>query len=418
MSNVETINNNDQWADRELTEAQRKNRGAAELIPFGEHGVSPENFAQVVDFAKMMSSARGAVPAHLVGNTGACLAVIELAQKFQMSPYMLAMGCFSVNGMLAFTGQTIAAIMNKHMPLEETPDGKKTRLKYRFEGEVIYEMVDNVDERTGVVTGKVRKNVSTLRVIVTGRMKGESEELEYKSPMLKDLKNRNSPLWEEDPEQQFIYFGSKRWQRRWWPEGMLGIYDPEELRDRNIGADNAKLIEASDNPGKALVERIAAAKVQTDNADRVTEGFTKDHAHNETDPNQRKSADDFVFEKQTGEVIESPATENAVAAASDGGPGQVADQPATASADPEPEHEIMPQNMTEWKAYALAWIDKLGHDPKVTAEDMYARWKAETKLRNDCGLTTEVRDEVYDAFTALRDEKPKVEKTPAKKKTK
>lgn len=428
MSNTETINN-DQWADRTLTENQQKNRQSAELIPFGERGVTPENFAQAVDFAKVMSTARGAVPAHLVNNTGACLAVIELGQKFQMSAYMLAMGCFSVNGMLAFTGQTIMAIMNKHMPLAKTERGERTRLKYEFKGEKgVWEMreipvLDRDDRPTG---NKIWKafliRPSTRQVIVSGRFENEADVLTYESPQVQFINNKNSPLWVEDEDQQLIYWASKRWQRRHWPEGMLGIYDNEEVRDRHIGADNAKLIEASDNPGQALVERIAAAKAQTESADKVTEGFTKDHAHTQTDPNQRKSADDFVFEKQTGEVVEASAAENVVAAASDGGPEPVVtDQNAEATppgTNDEPEHEIMPQTAAEWRGYALSWINKLGLDPNATAADMNARWKSETRLRNDCGITSDMRDEVYDVLLKLREDKPAAEKAPAKKKTK
>ena len=450
MSSTDTLNN-DQWSTQNLTEAQQRNRQSAELIPFGDHGISPQSFAQVVDMAKYMSQARGAVPKHLISNTGACLAVIDLAQKFQMSPYMLAMGCFSVNDMLAFTGQTIMAIMNKWMPLAKTEDGKKTRLKYKFVGEraiwdtIQVEELNRDDKPTGnKIWVQKLKTPSTRKVIVTGRMENEADDLEYESPMVKDIKNRNSPLWIEDEDQQLIYFASRRWQRRWWPEGMLGIYDRDELMDNHIGFDNAKLI-GDDNrdPGQALIDRINAAKVQTDDADNIThvrEGYHPDHAQNET---------------QSTKVIEQPASQETQASAvsSDGdgaalvstdakpkgkkkgdkkqsadasAAGADTDRRADASV-PETtlvdqrhggsvadsssieEDNSLPKTVAEWKVYCLAWINKFKDDPKATQADMNKEWKSEIPLRNNCSvmLNPEIRDEVYEYFMEVRDAKPK-----------
>jgi hypothetical protein len=417
MSNTETINN-DQWSTRELTESQRENRRSAELIPFGEHGVSPENFAQVVDMAKMMSTARGAVPAHLVGNTGACLAVIELGQKFQMSAYMLAMGCFSVNGMLAFTGQTIMGIMNRHMPLAKTEDGKRTRLKYTFEGEHAEWKPEEVDvlDRDDRPTGKkvwINKLIkpSTRVIIVTGRMEGEADDLVYRSPPVFKINNKNSPLWQEDEDQQLIYWASKRWQRRWWPEGMLGIYDNEELVERNYGAANAKLIQNDDDPGKRLIERIAAAKAE---GTEQREGFTVEHAHNETQGQPAKADTPAAF---SSEASSEPAVD-AGAKAEVAEPAKTkkkkgakdAEAPAAHQVEQvtgEPDHEVMPTNGTEWEVYAKVWIAALAANPNATKDDYNKRWKAETTLRNDCGITAEVRDRVYDMLLASRDDAKK-----------
>lgn len=195
---------NDQWSSRPLTETQEKNRANAELIPFGPAGISPQSFAHVVDMAKQMALAKASIPAHFRGSTGDCLAIIEMAQKFQMSAYELARGTYFVNGAMAFNGMTIMAIINKWAPL----DG---RLRYKFDGE------------------NDALNTSTRRVIVTGRMKGEADDLVYESPMIKDIKVKNSPLWVEDPDQQLIYFATRRWQRRWWPEGLLNIYARDEI---------------------------------------------------------------------------------------------------------------------------------------------------------------------------------------------
>ena len=419
--------------DRPLTDAMRENRSAGDLIPFGEHGVSPQTFTQVIDWAKMMAKAIGVVGPALINNPGACLAVIELGQKFKFSPYMLARGCYSVNGVLAFDGQTIMAIMNKHMPLAPDEHGNKTRLKYEFFGEKTQygepEQVDNIDERTGEVKGKIWQakiiKPSTRWVRVTGRMLGEADILPYESPTVFNIKNKKSPLWVEDEDQQLRYWASRRWQRAHWPEGLLGIYDTDDAATMHIGADNAKLIEASDNPGMALLERIQAAKVQTDDADKaigVVEGFSKDHAHNETNG---KAAAETIVETKT----ESAATPTVVDVAASAGPDKSKKKTTKAKASPEttaeqiatkadsglspdlpaslkedikslaaePEHEIMPKNPQEWKVYCLAWI---ASTPK---SDLDIRWKLERKLRNDCGVTEADRDPIFDFLIAKRD---------------
>ena len=108
MSNADT--NQEPWSNRELTPAQQASRDNANLIPFGDHGVTPQTMAQVVEWAKFMAAAKNVVPANLIGNVGGCLAVIELAQKFQMSAYMLARGCYFVGGVIALDAQGNAAM--------------------------------------------------------------------------------------------------------------------------------------------------------------------------------------------------------------------------------------------------------------------------------------------------------------------
>lgn len=420
MNDTITLDN-DQWSAKELTEAQRENRAAAELIPFGEGGMSPQNFAQVVDFSKHMANAKGILGPHLVGNYAGCLAIIELAQQFRMRPFMLARQTYFVNGMIAFDGQAIMSIMNLHMPLE-TEDGKKTRLRHRFEGErAVYEPeeVDEVDERTGHKTGKkiwITKLIkpSTRKIILTGRMKHEAHDLEYESPPVFQIKNKKSPLWVEDEDQQLIYWGSRRWQRRHWPEGMLGILDREEAEQMHLGADHAKLIGAS-NPeaGKELLQRIAQAQSQTDAADAdagVREGFKPGFAHQETagvpmikaassqeikdDTPPVKAGDDRAvtdLEKKLRESVgktDAPETEKKSSRSRKAASKK--DEPQPEEKQPEPEHEVLPTNEREWQAYCLDWI------AKTPADELQKRWDSERGLRNACGIVSgNLRDSVF-----------------------
>jgi hypothetical protein len=432
--------------DRPLTEAMRENRAAGDLIPFGENGLSPTSFTQVVDWAKMMSKGEGVVGPWLIGKAGACLAVIELSQRFKFSPYMFARHCFSVNGVLAVDGQGVMAIMNKWMPLALDEKGNKTRLKYVFSGEKTQygdpEQVDNVDDRTGVIRGKiwVTKVIkpSTRKVTVSGRMLGETDILEYESPTVFNIKNKKSPVWEEDEDQQLRYWASRRWQRAHWPEGLLGIYDTEEAESMHIGFDNAKLIE-SEKPGVGMLERIKAARAHTSGDDRIVEGFTKDHAHNETngfngevhtggsvsaeyvewaksppkaDVDEAKEAIASTLEaevstkpKRGKKAKESPETiAERKATAADDPPATHSDATAGAvtgtviQAKPdEPEHEVLPRNAQQWEAWCRAWIAAL------PAAELDKRWAEERRLRNECGVTEEVRAPLYEILLTKRD---------------
>lgn len=396
-----------QWSAKPLTEAQQKNRDSAALIPFTEGGMSPQNFAQVVDFAKHMAQAKGMLGPHLVGNYAGCLAIIELAQQFRMRPFMLARQTYFVNGMIAFDGQAIMSIMNLHMPLAKDEHGNKTRLMHRFEGEkAIWEPVE-IDERDREdrPTGKkvwISKLIkpSTRQIILTGRMEKEATILEYKSPPVFLIKNKKSPLWEEDEDQQLIYWGSRRWQRRHWPEGMLGIIDREEAAAMYLGADNARLVE--EKPGQALLERVRAAQMQTDDADAMTgvrEGFSKDHAENESRLHgvDRNSKDHANNETNGHQII---AGEPPPSAGDGPGPAASDNQPADAVAPAtEPEHEVMPRNPQEWSVYARAWI-AASRDVK----EMEKRWAGERKLRNDCGVTQETRDPVFEFYMERKDQ--------------
>jgi RecT family protein len=446
MSNTEILDNT-QWSDRPLNEAQQKNRDAAALIPFTEGGMSPQNFAQVVDFAKHMAQAKGMLGPHFMGNYAGCLAIIELAEQFRMKPFMLARQTYFVNGMIAFDGQAVMSVMNLHMPLAKDADGNKTRLKYEFSGDkAVFEPIE-IDEtdRNDQLTGKkvwVSRLVkpSTRVVRVTGRMEKEATELEYISPPVFQIKNKKSPLWEEDEDQQLIYWSSRRWQRRHWPEGMLGIIDREEALLMHVGADNAKLIE-TDKPGAGMLERIKAARAQTSDADRIVEGFTKDHTHNETNgyhgevrvngsvvvgvdaaKHGSDMAVEYAVQKQddgTVKVVDPETVKPKRSKKAKESPETIAERKATAADDPpathsdatagvitgavvepksdEPEHEVLPRNAQQWEAWCRAWIAAL------PAAELDKRWAEERRLRNECGVTQEIRDPLYEVLLAKRD---------------
>lgn len=176
--------------------------------------IAPQNLGEVVRFAEVMARADIALPPHLRGNAGACMAVALQALEWQMSPFAVASKSYAVKGAIAYEAQLIAAVVN-------TRSGIKGRLKYEFNG-----------------TG----DAMTCRVV--GILDGE--ECEYVSPPIGTINPKNSPLWKTDPQQQLGYFSARSWARRHVPEVILGVYDREEAESFQ-GPDNAKNITPAQN---------------------------------------------------------------------------------------------------------------------------------------------------------------------------
>src|SRR5215469_2031203 len=200
-------------------------REASTLIPVRSTGVEILNFSQQVDYAKFMATAGAAVAKHLRQNVGACLAILDMSQRWGFQPYMVARLSYVVNDVLCFEAQLIHAVIERFAPL-------RNRLRPKYDGEG--------DER---------------RCTVVGHMKGEVEPLEYVSPRIGGITPKNSPLWRTDPDQQLWYYASRAWCRRFCPEVLLGIYGRDEMQDNpHIGFDNAKDVTSE---AEALAERLA-----------------------------------------------------------------------------------------------------------------------------------------------------------------
>lgn len=164
----------------------------------GGGALAPQNLGDVVRFAEVMSKADIAIPPHLRGNPGACLAVTMQAMRWEMDPFAVASKTYLVNKTIAYEAQLIAAVIN-------TRAGLKRRLSITFEGE-----------------GQDR------RCIVTGEFTDGAVQV-YTSPPFGSITPKNSPLWKSDPDQQHAYFSTRSFGRRFCPEVILGVYDRDEL---------------------------------------------------------------------------------------------------------------------------------------------------------------------------------------------
>ncbi|MBB3144885.1 hypothetical protein FHS21_001286 [Phyllobacterium trifolii] len=212
-------------------------------VSTGANGTSiaPQNLGEVVRFAEVMCKADIALPKHLRGNAGACMAVAMQALEWQMSPFAVASKSYEVGGRIAYEAQLIAAVVN-------TRSGIKGRLKYQFDG-----------------------GGPTMTCTVTGIL--DDEECVYTSPAVGNITVKNSPLWKSEPQQQLGYFSARSWARRHCPEVLLGVYDRDEVESFQ-GADNAKDV----TPRPSIMERLAANKPQGEQ-----EGFDAANVTRETD---------------------------------------------------------------------------------------------------------------------------------------
>lgn len=163
---------------------------------FAGNALMPTDMRSAMDLASMMARAK-LVPSHLQDKPGDCLLVIEQAMRWGMSPFAVAQSTSVISGKLMFEGKLVSAAVQSSGILSQ-------RLSYDFDGE-----------------GAARA------VTVRGMIKGEGEPRTIRVT-LAEAKTSNG-MWQKQPDQQLVYFGTRAWARRHTPEIMLGVYSPEEM---------------------------------------------------------------------------------------------------------------------------------------------------------------------------------------------
>jgi len=161
------------------------------------------NLGELMNFAQLMAGGGPMVGKPFQRNPGACLGIIMQAGRVGMSAFALSQKAYLVNDVISYEAQAIMAMIYGSKILEG-------RLKFSYEGE------------------------GTNRVcIVHGVIKGDPEVLEKRSPMLKNIKPQNSPLWKTDPDQQQAYYTARTWCRLFCPDVLMGVYSVEEMQHAN-----------------------------------------------------------------------------------------------------------------------------------------------------------------------------------------
>ncbi|HSV21868.1 MAG TPA: hypothetical protein VLJ17_02445 [Xanthobacteraceae bacterium] len=280
----------------EVRTAFNEARQAAELIPVGSGGVAVQNFAQQVDFAKWLAKADFAIPKHLRGNVGACLAIAEIAGNTGLSSYGVANATYVQNDKLCFESKLVHAIVERSGLL-------KGRLKVRYEGSggdltcYVYgtlkgdaepsewplpgQAIPLKDLHPGYSLAKREGNETSKKHMTYA----EGEALKAAGlPQGAELHCKGSPLWSRKPHVQLFYDHCRDWARVYTPEALLGIFTGDEMDEYEgqIGPDRAKDVTPND-PGASLHERLKAAGRGEDGfREGVVESGLNGHASNNT----------------------------------------------------------------------------------------------------------------------------------------
>src|ERR1017187_22768 len=342
-------------------------KAGAVTVSHSAGGVSFASAMEVMEFAKLMSVSATAVPKHLRNNPGACLRIVFQAIEWRMSPYAVADKSYEVNDRIAYESQLIHAVIEARAPL-------LGRLECDYEGEG--------PERACVVTG-----------VFNG---GETRE--YKSPKIKDIRVKNSPLWAADPDQQLWYYASRSWARKWCPDVLMGIYSREELRESpGLGR------EEPDDTSPGLHARLAGSE-------RGQEGHKAGHVESELD--QVAAGGGKVIEAKPEPEATAPPKEPAKAEPEAGHPAKVAEEkdaptkaapkpaaekkPAASKIETSPHAEALTAIKTPdaYKTHALAWITA-----GTEVEPMRAQWSRERAKRGDLGVMEEMLIDINKAYT-------------------
>lgn len=334
--------------------------------------IAPQNLAEVVKFAEVMCRADIALPKHLRGNAGACMAVSLQALDWQMNPFAVASKSYQVNGQIAYEAQLIIAVIN-------TRSGIEGRLEYRFEGEGA--------EKVCIASGKL-----------------DGKILEVRSPKFKDITPKNSPLWKSDPDQQHCYYTGRAWGRRHTPEVILGVYDRDEV-EQFQGPDNARDVTPAQ---PSVMARLRAAQEAPQQPEDEREGFDAAFVHSET---ETALTGEILPNSNSDDESPAPSSDNAGnppvdEAGADDAP--VSDAPA--STDPERDilirfaKEMLPMAATAktevWKDVEKGWSEgemkTLSEDGKAKAKSISQSIRAiaagNTSLESAAGFHAEMLD--------------------------
>jgi hypothetical protein len=201
-------------------------------------GLRFQNMVEVMEFAKCMAVADTAVPKHLRGNPGMCLAICIQALEWRFSPFAVANKSYVVNDRIGYESQLVHAVIEQRAPIIG-------RMRHKFEGED-----------------------GQRRCIVTATLRETGETLEYISPPFDKIQPKNSPLWKTKPDLQLYYNTSRDFCRAYFPDVLLGVYSQEELRD-HLGPDNARDVNERPSVGQRL-------------KNKGNRGFNASHVERET----------------------------------------------------------------------------------------------------------------------------------------
>lgn len=190
-------------------------KSVAKSLTIAGGTVACKDMGDVMEFAKLMAVSGQAIPPHLRGQPGFCLAICIQAMEWRFSPFSVANKSYVVNDRVSYESQLIHAVIEERAPIAG-------RLRHSYSG-----------------AGEKR------RCKVWAYIAGEDDPLEYESPEIGQIKVKNSPLWLSKPDLQLYYNASRDWARVYFPEVILGVYSEDEIEATQLSkVESAKLIVA------------------------------------------------------------------------------------------------------------------------------------------------------------------------------
>lgn len=374
----------------------------AEMVVVGSTGAAPVNLGQQIDFAQYMARASFAVPPHLRDNPGACLAVLDIATRAGLSPFMVANKTYVEGDRLAFESQLFHALLVQSGLLIGDLD-----VTYKGEGL----------ERKCTVIGTLksdRKPRSHTSPTLAKSHPGHTEKNGKKYV-------KGSPLWDDKPDVQQFYDTSRDWTRMFAPTATLGIYTPDEMIEHPI--DGPSRYDGAIDGGPAdssLHQRLKGVNreeghqpghAESELASVAAGGTTKIKPAAKEIPVEKKPALEQIptrtpraerRKKRQAAAAPKPAengqkpTEAAAAQEQLGGAEKSTIQ-QRAEREQANAPNGLPKTNAEYWPYAIKWIDAPvpdGIDAADHAPNLEERWERETHLRDDIAVPIARRKEI------------------------
>lgn len=208
-----------------------KERTEQVLMFKGGGGVDVANLRDMIDEAKLLSTAGPMIPPWLQGNVGGMFGVCMKAHELGISALTLAGWTYIVENKgekrVAYESQFFHAIVEQRAPIttrlnveyEGEGDGRRCRVFATFKGEKEPRYFPPKDaDPTQFTLGKLRPPRND-----SGKVKG-------------------SPLWDLKPDLQLFYNASRDWARMYCPDVIGGMYGRDEMEDAGfvVASETAK----------------------------------------------------------------------------------------------------------------------------------------------------------------------------------
>ena len=245
---------------------------------------------RIIRFAELMASGRCTVPKEYHNNPGDCLALSLQAQAWGMNPFTVAQKAYVTKGKIGYEAQLINAVITRHAPIAGRPV-----FKYSDGWEKILGKFKTVQGQNGpyTVPDWQPKDEEGLWCEVSATMVGE-EEPRVLRLMMVQAQPRQSTQWATDPKQQLSYTVMKKWAKLHCPDVIMGIYTPEEIRERETPKekDVTPLKAALTQQGESLTARkesgSPSARPATDAPDGEQLASTETTPENTTENTQKE----------------------------------------------------------------------------------------------------------------------------------